>query len=239
MKFNLLVDSEMIINFDLGILHLIRKSYRNTDVFNIPYLDNTPDKVMRNDLITSPSPNPLSLIIRKKTVNIDKLYEDFRNEDLKRHCELTGFGIIAAQFYSKPDHINMVCLVHNDSQADYVSNLKFITDTVRPGEVDKDAFDSIYVCKMGSLGKMGFVPEGMHIYMAKTLYNLPKDEKERSLYLLLSSANEFKLVDLYNREYLDVPDDGIDLNELEEEEKNVKQHSQQEDTEEITEGGAR
>lgn len=86
---NSVIDFDLLVNSELGLIRLIRKKYQNEDAFDLDTL-NKSDREILSLLYSRTNPNPLSIISTEENMeNIDLLYESFLKSKKQDILELS------------------------------------------------------------------------------------------------------------------------------------------------------
>ena len=86
---NSVIDFDLLVNSELGLIRLIRKKYQNEDAFDLDTL-NKSDREILSLLYSRTNPNPLSIISTEENMeNIDPLYESFLESKKQDILELS------------------------------------------------------------------------------------------------------------------------------------------------------
>lgn len=200
---NILVDFNMIVDTDLGLINLIKKEYNNTD-FIIDYLYSMKNQVIIEQLLNRKDKNPLSIIIKEEYKDsIDNLYKEFIETEydniLKQSPTTDIMGLIKTYLNTGAVHVDIIC--KNKSEEQIINNfnisrLKVIVEET--SKIDIVNYDSIFIKDYSSiLNYKGVVAK--NIFIGNYRYNLDDDNRTplNDISLLVAKTNLVSIIDMY------------------------------------------
>lgn len=122
---NILVDFNIVVDTDLGLINMMKKEYNNTD-FVLSYINNMKDKVIIDQLLERENKNPLSIIIRDEyRESIDDLYKEFLEteyDNILKHSSVTDImNLVSTYINTGAVHADIIC--KNKSEEQLINNL--------------------------------------------------------------------------------------------------------------------
>ena len=149
---NILLDSDIILNLDTGVIDIIKNEFNNNEVFDmdkIRLLSND-ITVMAKTIIESANINPLSLIIRDDYLDkIDKLYSELITTYLDQILRLSKYTSLERllRMTLLNSSINPTVLCRNSTIEKFFksefNNIKTITN--ENYDLDVSQYDAVYI----------------------------------------------------------------------------------------------
>lgn len=241
---NILVEFDMIVDTEVGLMRLIKDEYCNGAVFDESIL-NLNDHLMKGLLMERFSPNPLIVPFRdsSKTEMMDSFYNQFferRYDDILSKSCSTAITKLVKKFVDTEGVIRVTILCEDEKQKliakelfkDCLMSLIYF-DVIKDDTYDVKLFSELFVRDVRRLPRYSNL-SGKTIYLARYNHNLDKDLMERKILfplkdyaILYADDNQFRIVTLYsydnsysiNGDYIDDTQDDTDddVRKLEEE----------------------
>lgn len=246
---NILIEFDMIVDTEIGLLRLVREEYCDESVFYSGFLE-LDDHLLKGQMMERIEPNPLIVSMRDKNVDrADSYYKQFfekRYDDiLARSCS-TALLKLVKRFIDTEGVIRVTILCEDEKQKliirelfkDCLMSLLNI-EVIKDGVYDVERFTELFIRDVRRLPRYQNV-SGKTIYLARYHHNLdPQLMEQKILYpireyaILYGSVNQFKTVTLYNYdnsysitgdyiEEFDETTDNVDIRKLEEEQMDNK-----------------
>ena len=210
----ILVEADMLVDTEFGLIRLIRDKYANEDFFFKDIL-NLDSKLLKGVLMERTMFNPLQVAFKDESLTdyMDAFYTQFMEQEyeeiLKRSC-LTNIVNLVKMGIDTEGIVKFCILCKNKMQKDFMTHVmsdclpslfSIVID-------DKDTFDvspysAIFVKDIRNLVRYANL-HGKVIYLANMMYNLDqKIYEERHLlaireeYVIYITVDEFKFITLY------------------------------------------
>lgn len=225
---NIVVEFEMLVDMDYGLVRLVRDYYRDDRLFFLSIADKN-DNMLKGILKDRTMQNPLQVLFRdeSKIELMDKLYVELLDkhyvEILDRSCETTIVTLVKKLIDSESGvSINIIC--HNRHQEDKIKKVfadcvpnSYCIDTIDIlGGYDLNKYGSVF-CKSyvyfpyyrNFVGKSIFLADQNSNFDQNILEtkNVKIPEKDYAIFL---ESNEYRIIELYpydnsyfpNRDYI-------------------------------------
>lgn len=207
MNSNLFIDFDMIYDIDLGLFHMIKEKYNNSNFINTTFLEMSDISLIAN-LIERKEKNPLYLILDEKYKdNADSLLQQFLDQEYK---DILSYSKKTQMYdlllvYSKTGLLSINVLCKNVLEEQIIKDLKEkdtrIKFNIISNKLDVDKFDAIYLKDYKDVLKLKNL-FGKHIYIAS--YNFNYEDSKRTLPLIevskkVCDVNTIYSIDIYNR----------------------------------------
>ena len=117
---NILVDFNMVVDTDLGLINMMKKEYNNTE-FVLSYINSMNDKIIIEQLLDRKEKNPLSIIIKDEYKDsIDNLYKEFLEteyDNILKYNTLTDImNLIRVYINTGAVYITIICKNKSEEQ---------------------------------------------------------------------------------------------------------------------------
>lgn len=197
---NILVDFDLLIDTDFGLLQLIKKEYHDNDFIDTIILK-MKDKILLSELLDRKDKNPLSIAFKKQYVdNIDSLYDEFMKNEyesiLKYSISTSLLDLMLTYAQSNSCMITVICKNKLEEQIINKFNIKSIISSF--DKVNIDDFDSIYIkdyTKVLSFKRL----KAKNIFIGNYKFNLEDDCMPlEDISILIADINIVSIIDVYN-----------------------------------------
>lgn len=201
---NILVDFDIVIDTDLGLINLMKKEYNNTD-FVLSYINNMKDKVIIEQLLQRKNKNPLSIVIKQEYMDsIDNLYKEFLETDydnILKYSKVTDImNLMNAYINTGSVHVEIIC--KNKSEEQLINNLNLpqlkVTVENDKSKIDISVYDTIFIKDYSDIIKFkGLVAK--NIFIGNYKFNLEDDNHTplNDISLLVGRTNLVSIIDVY------------------------------------------
>lgn len=201
---NILVDFNIVIDTDLGLINMMKKEYNNTD-FVLDYINNMKDKVIIEQLLERTNKNPLSIIIKEEYKDsIDNLYKEFLEmeyDNILKHSSVTDImNLMNTYINTGAVHVDIICknkleeqLINNLN----ISQLKVIVEKDR-SRIDLSDYDTIFIKDYSDiLNFKGVIAK--NIFIGNYKFNLEDDNRIplNDISLIVGKTNLVSIIDVY------------------------------------------
>jgi len=206
---HILVDFNMIVNTDIGLIYTIKDEY-NQQVFFEQFIFNISEKELIGELLNMESINPINMFIKPKDEGLaDKIRNQFLEKEydkiLNKSIHTDIKNIMELYLTSGLVFIDILCRNKQEEQLIKSINSKFNTIIVNDyKEVNIDNYSAIYIKDFRQI--LNFNPiKGKTIYIANCKFNLEENKNKRIIPLsevsiLLADVNKMCVIDLYEKQ---------------------------------------
>lgn len=222
---NILITFNMLVDTDLGLLHIIKDKYNDPDVFDSDVL-NLDEKILKGLLQMRPFRNPLMIIMKDKNEEqADVFLKELmltEYENITRSSKPTTLIEVVKRFIDASANMRIEILCMTKLEAGIISNLmddypaatyKLIIQSEH-ADVDLSSYDTMFINYLDELLEFDVATiDGKNIMVTNHYFNLnPEMFEEKRITVkdeyavLFGSRNEFYTVSLYNYDesyYLD------------------------------------
>lgn len=198
---NILVDFNLLIDIDFGLIKLIKEEYSDND-----FIDNIilrmRDKVIIGQLIDRQDKNPLSIVLKKEyRDSMDSLYKEFieneYNSILKYSVCTSLLDLMITYTETSTCTITVIC--KNKLEEQIINKYKLKTILCNDfSEIDIKEFDSIYIKDYSKITEFKGL-KAKNIFIAKYKFNLEEDiyTPLNDISILVADINIVSVIDVY------------------------------------------
>lgn len=184
-QIQMLIESDCIIDLDIGILKLVQFDYRNTNIWLDNILDNLELELQQYLMTTRIHENPLSIILKEDYWDsLDILYNDFLAQDINRIIDLscnTNMMDIVRNICFEDTPINATILYNYEHEVEVIKR-RLGTNAERiiflpmqnADTIDSGQYTSIFVKYISALDKYKKLSR-RNIYIADHELNMIED----------------------------------------------------------------
>lgn len=200
---NILVDFDIVIDTDLGLINMIKKEYNNTN-FVLNYINNMKDKVIIEQLLERDNKNPLSIIIKEEyRDSIDNLYKEFiesEYDNILKYSSITDImNLINVYIDTGSVHVDIIC--KNKSEEQLINNLNISQLKVLVQEdktkIDLSDYDTIFIKNYSDILNFNRVI-AKNIFIGNYKFNLDDDHIPlKDISLIVGKTNIVSVIDVY------------------------------------------
>lgn len=200
-----ILDSEIILNTDIGVINLINKVFNDNEVFDMNKINKMSSDIliMAEIIITRTTINPLSIIIRDDYLDkIDTIYTELIRNNLE--------DIVKLSKYTAVKRLVDILILNNNLQPTILCRNKEIqgffkkefhkvpTIINQDYDIDISDYDAIYVDKYKDILNFKNL-YGKNIYISNARYNLEQDLNTplMEVSLEINNANKINIIDIY------------------------------------------
>ena len=199
---NILVDFDLLIDKDYGLIQLIIKDYSNNGFID-DIIFKMKDKILLGELLSRKNKNPLSIILKKEYQNsIDSLYNEFMESELDNilnySLKTNIFDLIQTYIETSSAIVTVIC--KNKSEEQFINKYKLRTIVYNKlSEIDIKEFDSIFIKEYSKVKEFKEL-SAKNIFIGKYNFNLEDDEytPDKEISLLVADINIISVIDVYN-----------------------------------------
>lgn len=198
---NILVDFDLLIDKDYGILQLIKKNYSDNGFIDDVVLK-MKDKVSLGELIIRKEVNPLSVILKKEYKNsIDNLYKEFMDIELDNILKYSISTSILElmKVYTETANCNVTVICKNKSEEQIINKYKLKTLIYSNlSDLDINEFDTIFIKEYRRVIEFKNL-KAKNIFIGKYNFNLEEDEYTpiEDISILVADTNIVSVIDVY------------------------------------------
>lgn len=151
-----LIDFEMLVNVDYGIIKLIKRDYNNGEYIDLDYLDKVKDSVLISELYLRDYENPLELVLKDDYINqadglLNQIYKE-KYKDVLDLSVMTNVSSLMQMYtngqYMSNDEFSVTVLCKNLIEEHYIKlkNPEYNTLVVSDKKkVDVNMYDYFYI----------------------------------------------------------------------------------------------
>lgn len=199
-----LVDFEMLVNTDYGVIQLMKRDYSNGDFIDLDYLNTVPDYALLGELYNRDYENPLLMILKDEYKDqADSLYEQILEEKYKDVLELSITTNVKAlmTMYIKNDQMPVTVLCKNIHEQHFINKLnEGYQITLEPRtKLNTDLYDFYYIKKFKDVLDFKGI-QVKNLYIARYGFNLEKGYNNilnLSICDNVAQFNQVLFIDLY------------------------------------------
>lgn len=199
---NILVDFDLMLDKDYGIIQLIKKEYSDNGFIDDLILK-MKDKILLGELLQRKEINPLSIALKKEyEQSIDTLYNEFIELEyeaiIKHSIKSNIFDLVMTYVQTSSCIVTVLCKNKSEEQFIKEYNLKTIVND-KFSKVDISEFDSIFIKDYKKVLEFKNL-QAKNIFIGKYGFNLEDDEytPKAEISALVADVNIISVIDVYN-----------------------------------------
>lgn len=201
---NILVDFNMVVDTDLGLINMMKREYNNTE-FVLKYINSMKDKIIIDQLLERKDKNPLSIIIKDEfRDSIDNLYKEFietEYDNILKYSSTTDIiSLINVYINTGAVHVDIIC--KNKSEEQIINNLnipqlKVIVENDK-SKIDLSNYDTIFIKDYSDILNFTEVV-AKNIFIGNYKFNLEDDNRIplNDISLIVGKTNLVSIIDVY------------------------------------------
>lgn len=199
---NILVEFDLLIDKDFGLIQLIKDQYSNNDFIDDIILK-MKDKVLIWELINRKDKNPLSIVLKKEYKDsMDNLYREFIESEYK---SILDFSISTSLLdlmitYLNANICSITVICKNKLEEQIINKYKLKTIICDDfSKLNIEEFDSIYIKDYSKVTQFKNL-KAKNIFIANYKFNLENDEYTpiNDVSIFVSDINIVSVIDVYN-----------------------------------------
>lgn len=199
---NILIDFNLLIDTDYGLIKLIKTEYSENEFINV-LLSKMRDKIILGELVSRKDKNPLYIALNKDyKESADSLYKEFIESEydsiLKYSISTSLLELILTYIETNSCTVTVIC--KNKSEEQIINKYKLkaiISDNY--ADIDISEFDSIYIKDYREILEFKFL-KAKNIFIGNYRFNLEEDNYTpiKEVSLLVGDINIISVIDVYN-----------------------------------------
>lgn len=199
---NILIDFNLLIDTDYGLIKLIKTEYSENEFINV-LLSKMRDKIILGELVSRKDKNPLYIALNKDyKESADSLYKEFMESEydsiLKYSISTSLLELILTYIETNSCTVTVIC--KNKSEEQIINKYKLkaiISDNY--ADIDISEFDSIYIKDYREILEFKFL-KAKNIFIGNYRFNLEEDNYTpiKEVSLLVGDINIISVIDVYN-----------------------------------------
>ena len=199
---NILVDFDLLVDKDYGLIQLIKKDYSDNDFID-DIIFKMKDKILLGELLTRKEKNPLSIIFKKDyTQSLDSLYNEFLELELDN---ILNYSLITNMLdlmitYVETSSAIVTVICKNKSEEQFINKYKLKTIVYEDfSKLDIKEYDSIFIKDYSKILEFKNLI-AKNIFIGRYNFNLEDDEytPKEDISVLVGNHNIVSIIDVYN-----------------------------------------
>lgn len=197
---NILMDSDMLLDSDIGIYRVIMNEFPESDYF-LHRFDNVSIEVMRSELLTMEENNVLKLLMDDEFINsADSLIDEIRETYKEKIVDNSSFTKLLnlVRMYLDTELISVTVICRNSFEEDKIKKVRPEIKTVLYKQINvmlANRYDSWYFKDYKDALKLN--PKGKNIYLGNYNFNIKNDTVNKTA-SILSTINVLKIAAVYD-----------------------------------------
>lgn len=199
---NILVDFDLLIDKDFGLIQLLKKDYSDNGFID-DIIFKMKDKILLGELLQRKNKNPLSIAFKKEYLqSIDSLYNEFIELEfdniLKYSLKTNILDLVKTYIETSSSAVTVIC--KNKSEEQFINKYKLktiICDNL--SKLDISEFDSIFIKEYSKVTEFKNL-SAKNIFIGRYNFNLEDDEytPKEEISVLVADVNIISVIDVYN-----------------------------------------